>query len=91
MSHKRDLNGTQEPYSNADVHDLRAKWLSLPMGITTVLVAGSVLNLMGYFLKIKDELGFEPFEQELVRWAVAGGYYGGIFAGPLVSILGNKI
>ena len=74
-----------------DVKDLLSKWAPIPYGIVTLLVGGSALNLIGYFLNLKDDLGFDPFEQELVRWAVAGGFYWGILAGPFIHVLGNKI
>jgi len=87
---KQPVDRTQSEYEE-DKTDLWFKWLSVPTAITTLLVAGSVLNLIGYFLVLKDDLGFSPTEQELVRWSVAFGYYGGIFAGPFVNMLGNKI
>ena len=65
----------QENRELEDIKDLLSKWGPIPFGIVTLLVGGSALNLIGYFLKLKDDLGFDPFEQELVRWAVAGGFY----------------
>jgi len=74
-----------------DMSDMIIKWTSVPIGITTVLVAGSVLNLIGYFLRLKDDLGFDPTKQEFVRWAVAGGYYGGFIAGPILAVLSTRL
>lgn len=55
-----------------NISDMVMKWTSVPMGITTVLVAGSALNLIAYFLKLKDDLGLDPTQQEFIRWTVAG-------------------
>ncbi|CAI2363804.1 unnamed protein product [Moneuplotes crassus] len=67
------------------------KWITLPMGILTLLVAGSVLNLIGYFLALKDELWLNPREQEFIRWGAAIGYYAGVLAGPLLRSVGTKL
>ena len=90
---KRDKKSkkAEEEISEQELSSLFWKWLTLPIAITTILVAGSVLNLIGYFLALKDELGFEPEEQEFIRWASAIGYYGGFLAGPFIRVLGNKI
>lgn len=77
--------------SSADIQGMISKWASIPFGIVVVLVAGSALNLVPYFLDLKDQLGFEPLHQEFIRWGVLFGYFGGILSGPLVDIIGTTI
>lgn len=74
-----------------DIRGMISKWASIPFGIVTVLVAGGALNLVPYFLDLKDQLGFEPIHQEFIRWGVLFGYFGGILAGPLVDIIGTTV
>ena len=74
-----------------DIIGMVSKWVSIPFGILVVLVAGGTLNLVPYFLEIKDKLGFSPLQQELVRWGVLLGYFGGILSGPLVDIIGTTV
>ncbi|CAI2364988.1 unnamed protein product [Moneuplotes crassus] len=64
-------------------------WSSIPFGIVVVIVAGGALNLVPYFLELKDQLGFETVHQEFIRWGVLFGYYGGILAGPMIDIIGS--
>lgn len=71
-----------------DVRGMISKWASIPFGIVVVLVSGSAINLVPYFLELKDELGFTPVQQELIRWGVLLAYNGGMFSGPLVDIIG---
>lgn len=76
------------------VEDLRGmikKWVSIPFGILVVLVAGGCVNLVPYFLELKDQMGFEPIHQEFIKWGVLFGYYGGIIAGPMVDLIGTTI
>jgi len=76
------------------VEDLKGminKWVSIPFGILVVLVAGGCVNLVPYFLELKDELGLEPIHQEFIKWGVLFGYYGGILAGPIVDMVGTTI
>ena len=68
-----------------DIQGMVTKWASIPFAVIVVLCAGSSLNLSGYFLDLKDKLGFEPIHQEFVKWGVLFGYYGGILAGPMVD------
>ena len=77
--------------STDDIRGMISKWASIPFGIVTVLVAGGALNLVPYFLDLKDQLGFEPIHQEFLRWGVLFGYFGGILAGPLVDIIGTTV
>lgn len=74
-----------------DMKGMVTKWVSIPYGIIVVLVAGSAVNLVPYFLDLKEQLGFTPVQQELIRWGVLFGYYGGILAGPIVDGLGTTI
>lgn len=74
-----------------DMRGMITKWVSIPYGILVVLVAGGAVNLIPYFLDLKDDLGFSPAEQEFIRWGVLFGYYGGILAGPLVDIIATTI
>ena len=74
-----------------DIIGMVSKWVSIPFGIFVVLVAGGTLNLIPYFLEIKDKLGFSPLQQELVRWGTLLGFFGGILSGPIVDILGTTI
>jgi hypothetical protein len=74
-----------------DIRGMISKWASIPFGIVVVLVAGGALNLIPYFLELKDQLGFEPIHQEFIRWGVLFGYFGGILAGPLVDMIGTTI
>lgn len=74
-----------------DIIGMVTKWVSIPFGILVVLVAGGTLNLVPYFLEIKDKLGFTPLQQELVRWGVLLGFFGGIITGPIVDIIGTTI
>jgi hypothetical protein len=71
-----------------DVRGMISKWASIPFGIVVVLVSGSAINLVPYFLELKDELGFTPVHQELIRWGVLLAYNGGMFSGPLVDFIG---
>ena len=77
--------------SSDDIRGMITKWASIPFGILVVLVAGGALNLIPYFLDLKDTLGFEPLHQEFIRWGVYFGYFGGILAGPLVDLIGTTI
>jgi hypothetical protein len=77
--------------TSKDIIGMVTKWVSIPFGVLVVLVAGGTLNLVPYFLEIKDKLGFSPLQQELVRWGVLLGYFGGILSGPLVDILGTTV
>jgi len=77
--------------STEDIKGMITKWASIPFGILVVLVAGGALNLIPYFLDLKDTLGFEPIHQEFIRWGVLFGYFGGVFAGPLVDIIGTTV
>jgi hypothetical protein len=72
-----------------DVSGMITKWASIPFGIVVVLVSGSAINLVPYFLELKDVLGFSPLHQELIRWGVLLGYNGGILSGPIVNVLGT--
>lgn len=72
-----------------DVQGMVSKWISIPFGILVVMVAGACVNLVPYFLELKGDLGFTPAQQELVRWAVLGGYYGGVLAGPVSDWFGQ--
>lgn len=74
-----------------DIKGMITKWASIPFGIIVVLVSGSALNLVPYFLALKDTLGFTPVLQEFIRWGVVFGYYGGILSGPLVDMFGTTI
>ena len=74
-----------------DIRGMITKWASIPFGILVVLVAGGALNLIPYFLDLKDTLGFEPIHQEFIRWGVIFGYFGGILAGPLVDMIGTTV
>lgn len=94
MSKERTKERTKGDYDSSTLDDMRGmvtKWVSIPYGIVVVLVAGSAVNLVPYFLDLKGQLGFEPIHQELIRWGVLFGYYGGIVAGPLVDGLGTTI
>ncbi len=77
--------------SSKDIQGMISKWASIPFGIVVVLVAGGALNLIPYFLDLKDQLGFEPIHQEFIRWGVLFGYFGGILAGPIVDIIGTTV
>ena len=68
-----------------------SKWVSIPFSVLVILIAGGTLNLVPYFLEIKDKLGFSPVQQELVKWGVLLGYFGGILSGPIVNILGTTV
>lgn len=74
-----------------DMRGMITKWVSIPYGILVVLVAGGAVNLIPYFLALKDDLGLTPAEQEFIRWGVLFGYYGGILAGPLVDMIATTI
>lgn len=77
--------------TSSDIQGMISKWASIPFGIVVVLVAGGALNLVPYFLDLKDKLGFEPIHQEFIRWGVLFGYFGGLLAGPIVDIIGTTI
>ncbi|CAI2359235.1 unnamed protein product [Moneuplotes crassus] len=77
--------------TSKDIQGMISKWASIPFGIVVVLVAGGALNLVPYFLDLKDKLGFEPIHQEFIRWGVLFGYFGGLLAGPIVDIIGTTI
>jgi hypothetical protein len=83
--------GNKGEIDTDDVSGMITKWASIPFGIIVVLVSGSAINLVPYFLELKDELGFTPVHQELIRWGVLLGYNGGILSGPLVNGLGTTI
>ena len=74
-----------------DIKGMISKWASIPFGIIVVLVSGSAINLVPYFLALKDTLGFTPVLQEFIRWGVVFGYYGGVLSGPLVDMFGTTI
>lgn len=74
-----------------DIKGMITKWASIPFGIIVVLVSGSALNLIPYFLALKDALGFTPVLQEFIRWGVLFGYFGGMLSGPLVDMFGTTI
>ena len=74
-----------------DMQGMISKWVSIPFSICVVLVAGSCLNLIPYFLDLKGKLGFNVVDQEFIRWGVLGGYYGGILSGPIVDIVGTTV
>ena len=73
-----------------NVQGMISKWISIPFAIMTVLIAGSVLRLIQYFYGV-EALQWTPLQQELIRWGVIFGYYGGIVAGPLVDLLTNTV
>jgi hypothetical protein len=81
--------GSRGEIDNDDISGMITKWASIPFGIVVVLVSGSAINLVPYFLELKDELGFTPVHQELIRWGVLLGYNGGMLSGPLVYVLGT--
>jgi hypothetical protein len=81
--------GSRGEIDNDDISGMITKWASIPFGIVVVLVSGSAINLVPYFLELKDELGFSPVHQELIRWGVLLGYNGGMLSGPLVDGLGT--
>jgi hypothetical protein len=82
---KRDKPSSSSSMNVKDMQGMVTKWASIPFAIVVVLCAGSAINLSGYFLELKDKLGFEPIHQEFIKWGVLFGYYGGFLAGPMVD------
>ena len=83
---KQESGTSNQNYSLEDMKQLVAKWASVVIAIFVVVIAGSVVNF-----DLKDaNFKLTPSQEEVIKWTVLGGYYGGLFAGPISDIVVTK-